>query len=115
MPRAKQFKLSADAIARLIPEAGYCLASDRILVDGERVGWMYREDPDQPDDSGWRFLAGDESEEYYETPENFGVYSLNTVANYDRAIIPLLSAPVGSAFGLDRRTGKLTQTNAPQD
>jgi hypothetical protein len=107
MPPAKKFKLAADAIGRIIPEAGSCLASDRILVDGERVGWMYREAPDQPEDSGWRFLAGDESDRYYETPENFGIYSLNTIANYDAAIIPWLSSPVGSAFGLDPRTGEL--------
>lgn len=38
-----------------------CLATDRIMVDGSRIGYMYREEPD-PDmpDSGWRFTAGDD-------------------------------------------------------
>lgn len=44
-----------------------CFAKDRILVDGCKVGYMYREEPDvdcEMADSGWRFTAGDESEEY---------------------------------------------------
>ena len=39
-----------------------CFATDRILVDGCRVGYCYREEPEEGDenwDSGWRFTAGD--------------------------------------------------------
>jgi len=43
---------------------GACFASDRILVDGCKVGYMYRENPDFPEDGGWRFLSGDESGDY---------------------------------------------------
>jgi len=35
------------------------------------------------------------------TPANIGVYDVNTIANYDRDIIPLLDAPPGSAFERD--------------
>ena len=47
-------------------EAEGCFATDRILVDGEKVGYMYREEPADGNDwdSGWRFTAGDESQEY---------------------------------------------------
>lgn len=78
-----------------------CIATDRILVDGCKVGYMYREEPDTDSDmpdSGWRFTAGDESEEYMDNPENSGIYALNTVANNDPDIIPFLHAPYGSAF-----------------
>ena len=37
-----------------------CIATDRIMVDDEKVGYMYRENPDFVGDSGWRFTAGDE-------------------------------------------------------
>ena len=77
---------------------GGCIASDRITVDGTRVGYMYREQPDNDVDSGWRFFAGDESPEYAETADNFTVYDVNTICNYDPAIIPFLGAPSGSAF-----------------
>jgi hypothetical protein len=60
---------------------------------------MYREQPDKEVDSGWRFLAGDESQEYADTPDNFAIYEVNTICNYDPAIMPHLSAAIGSAFG----------------
>jgi hypothetical protein len=49
-------------------------------------------------DSGWAFLAGDESEAYMAENGNHDIYDVNTIANYDRDIIPLLDAPVGSAY-----------------
>lgn len=78
-----------------------CIATDRILVDGCRVGYMYREAPDYEEDSGWRFLAGDESDLYLAEPQNSDVYDLNTICNYDTDIMPFLSYPAGSAFERD--------------
>lgn len=78
-----------------------CIASDRILVDGARVGYCYRVIPDSADetwDSGWRFTAGDESDDYLEDQDHFAVYALNTVCNYDPDIIPLLDSEPGTAW-----------------
>lgn len=94
----KNFCLSADQIAPLAEGLGGCIATDRIMVDGCRVRFCYREEPLNDVDSGWRFMAGDESDEYMETPANHGFYDVNTVANYDRDIVPLLNSPIGSAF-----------------
>lgn len=96
--KMKQFFLAADKIKRLIEPMGYCIASDRITVDGGKVGYMYREEGDGPADSGWRFFEGSENQEYADEPSHFGLYDVNTIANYDREIIPLLDSPVGSAF-----------------
>ena len=105
-PRDKAFKIPGDQIRTIIPNIGGCYASDRIMVDGAPVGYMYREQPDRDGDSGWRFFAGDESQEYADTPDNFGLYKVNTVCNYDAAIIPFLDAPFGSAFGRVHGTDK---------
>jgi hypothetical protein len=98
-PTQKRFKLSAAEIKRLVPAMGGCFASDRITVDGATVGYMYREKPEGKYDSGWRFFAGDESQEYVDDPKNFAIYEVNTICNYDETIIPLLRSPYGSAFG----------------
>lgn len=82
----------------LAPNKGGCFASDRITVDGRRVGFMYREEPNDQWDSGWRFLAGDESDDYVNDPSNLAIYDVNTIANYDPGIIQYLDAPFGSAF-----------------
>ena len=78
-----------------------CFATNRITVDGMKVGYMYREEPD-PDsdmpDSGWRFFAGDETDEYANDPNNIHIYHLNTICNYDPDIMSYLDAPYGSAW-----------------
>jgi len=98
---SKQFRLSASEIKELISPLGGCLASDRILVDGEPVGYMYRETPTNSVSSGWTFMSGDEDQAYVDDPNNWAIYEVNTICNYDAAIIPYLSSDVGSAFGRD--------------
>ena len=96
----KEFMLKEDQIERLVDLNTVCIASDRITVDGMKVGYMYREEPDNEFDSGWRFFAGDEDEQYTNNPNNFEIYGLNTICNYDQNIIPYLTKPVGTR--LDR-------------
>ena len=94
----KNLRLRSDQIKKLVRRMGVCLASDGITVKGRKVGFMYREEPDHNQESGWRFLAGDESQEYLDNPKNMEIYDVNTIANYDSAIIPYLEAPTFSAF-----------------
>lgn len=94
----KKFRLSAKEIRVLAPGHGGCFASDKITDSGERVGYMYRERPDFPNDSGWRFMSGTESQTFIDDAENTGIYDVNTIANYDPEIIPWLDSPTGSAY-----------------
>jgi hypothetical protein len=94
----KSFRIDASQIKPLVSGYGYCYATDRIVVDGARVGFMYRERPDRERDSGWRFFSGDEDQKYVDNPNNIGIYDVNTIANYDSDVIPHLDAPYGSAF-----------------
>lgn len=95
---SKVFKIPGAQIKQLTPKMEACLATDHITVLGKKVGYMYRERPDSPE-SGWRFFSGEESQAYVDDPSNTSIYALNTIANYDPAIIPYLDAPFGSAFG----------------
>jgi hypothetical protein len=98
---SKRYKLASDQIRPLARGRGSCLASDHITVDGRLVGFMYREEPDTEFDSGWRFLSGLESDAYVNDLANVGLHDVNTIANYDPDVIPLLDAPPGSAFERD--------------
>jgi hypothetical protein len=86
---------------------GGCIASDRITVDGRQVGSMSRESPQNPADSGWVFLSGDEPQEYLDDPNHLAIYEVNTIANYDPTIIPFLYALPGQRF--DRVAGRLVE------
>lgn len=77
---------------------GYILAT-KMLVDGKRkVRFMYREAPDDNQDSGWRFFCGDEDDEYVNNPDNIAVYDINTILAFDRSITPYLNAAVGTTL-----------------
>ena len=95
---AKQFKLTAEQIKPVAEGYGGCIATDKITVEGYPVRFMYREAPDNEFDSGWRFMSGFEDDAYMDDPDNLAIYDVNTIANYDPSIVPLLEAPEGSAF-----------------
>ena len=76
-----------------------CLVSDMITKEGYKVGYMYREIPDDNvPDSRWRFFAGNEDEEYSNSPNNIHIFAINTVCNYDSDIIPYLNAEYDTSF-----------------
>ena len=76
-----------------------CFVSNKITKDGYKVGYMYRENPDDNfPDSGWRVLAGNEEVSYMDNPDNCHIFAINTVCNYDEDIIPYLDAEIGSDF-----------------
>ena len=87
--------------------AARCYATHRILSDGAPVGCLYREEPDDEDaeDSGWRFLAGDETDEYMEDGANYSYVSIGAVLARDDSFIHLLDAEAGAAFDRDPATG----------
>ncbi|HTD06015.1 DUF2185 domain-containing protein [Undibacterium sp.] len=97
----KKFLLSAHEIAPIALGLGGCLATDKIVVDGNLVGYMTRDSPINAQDSGWRFFAGDEDQEYMSRNENHGVYDVNTIVNYDPSILPFIDAEIGSRFERD--------------
>ena len=100
---SKNFILKPEAIKQLIEATEGCTATDKITVEGLKVGFFYREAPRFENDSGWRMMSGTETKEYISDAANTGIYDLNTIANYDPAIIAFLDFPVGSE--LKRRPG----------
>ena len=101
-PRKKEFGLWAPEFKLYLTDwegPSGCFATDHITVLGKKVGWCYREQPTEGrPDSGWRFFSGEESEDYVNDARNTEVYDLNTICNYDPDILPLLTAPVGTAY-----------------
>ncbi len=82
----------------LVPTGGTCYASKKITEEGMKIGFMHREEPTDEFDTGWRFYSGTEDEDYVDNHENVMLYDVNTVANFDRSIIPLLKKPIGTEW-----------------
>ena len=102
--RNRNYHVKVEDVKHLLPDwagADGCIATNRITVEGCKVGYCYREEPDGGWDSGWCFTAGDESEAYMDDPNNAGIYKLNTICNDDPDIIPLLHTPAPCTFERD--------------
>ena len=78
-----------------------CFVTNNILYEARPVGYLYREEPDHDDDSGWRFTAGDETDEYMEDTNNSSYVSLGAVLREDDSYLSLLEREAGVAFARD--------------
>jgi hypothetical protein len=94
----KAYKIPVEGIKPIAVGFGACLATDRITVDGAKVGYCYREEPGISVASGWVFLAGDETQEYADDPDNWAYYDINDIANCDPSIAVIIGHPIGSEF-----------------
>jgi len=108
----KNFKIKAGEFVDLVPQIGGCFPTDKITIDGMKVGYMYREDPCEKMDSGWRFFSGTATQDYVDDPNNTMIYDANTIANYDRAIIPYLNLPFGTKLERIKNTEKFQTITA---
>jgi hypothetical protein len=107
----KKFRIQGCDIKQLIKPIGSCMASDKITVDGEPVGFMYRETSDLDHDSGWRFLSGTETQQYADNLKNWAFYDVNTIVNYDVSIINYLSLPIGTELERIKGTNEFRTVN----
>jgi hypothetical protein len=78
-----------------------CFVTHNILYDGQPVGYLYREEPDYEDDSGWRFTTGTETDEYMDDSNNSSYVSLGAVLREDDSFVDLLDREAGVAFVKD--------------
>ena len=56
---------------------------DACVVEGRsHPDYLYREEPDNPSDSGWRFMSGTEDDAYMSDASKHSVMDVNTIANF---------------------------------
>ena len=84
----KNFKLKAEDIKKLVSPMGGCIATDTITVDGLLV-------------------------QYMDNSNNMGIYDVNTIANYDPAIIPYLNKPHGTSWQRVEGTDEFVEIEQP--
>jgi len=114
--KERHFFIPREAIKpHIAPGRGACIATDSITVQGQPVGFMYREESEKAHDSGWHFFATTDTQEYVDDPDNMAIYDVNTIANYDPDIVPFLDAPYGSAFERQDGVGVFRATDFPDD
>jgi hypothetical protein len=96
--------------------AQFALCSS-VVVGPKRkaVLFAYRQEPDNDQDSGWRFLRGDESEAFLADASHCLVCPLDLVFTMDASLEALVSGPVGSAWKRAAEKDAWTQVEADYD
>ncbi len=74
----------------------FCRVSAKITNEGMKVGFMYREEPDNSTDSGWRFLSGTETQKYVDDENNSQIIDLETIIKIDQAVAQYITRPFGT-------------------
>lgn len=87
----------------------YAVVSRLVATDRRKVRWMYREEPTEPADTGWRFFSGDEAEDFGEDQENFEFHGLDTVIEIDPSVAPHLDRAAPVAFERDTPDSPFTE------
>lgn len=75
----------------------YAFISQR-AIDHNYVGFCYREHSEIKIDSGWRFLYGDEDEDFLDNPDNIITQNLSDVIQWKPELESILSARHNSEF-----------------
>lgn len=70
-------------------------------IDNNYIGYCYREYSDIKIDSGWRFLFGDEDENYLDNPDNSITQDLSEIITWKPELEQILSERRGSDFEWD--------------
>ena len=83
----------------------YAIVSRQVSEDGLAVGFLYREAPGFPNDSGWRFFSGAESDEFCEDAANFDTLPLSQALELCPEAAALMKESAGAWEWDDERGG----------
>lgn len=75
----------------------YAFVTQR-AIDADYVGYCYRESSEIKIDSGWRFLYGDEDEEYLDNPDNTITRDISDILEWKPELKDIISERRGSEF-----------------
>ncbi|MCC8145690.1 MAG: DUF2185 domain-containing protein [Bacteroidales bacterium] len=76
----------------------------RRAIEADCIGYCYREEPETKIDSGWRFLYGDEDEEYLDNPVYKEAVYPEEMLSINPSLDLILAAPVGAEFEWDEES-----------
>ncbi len=74
------------------------IVSKMCFEKGECVRFLYREQPDNDEDSGWRVFTGTETDDYVDDPDNFLFMNVGYLLNKDPSLLEPLKEDIGAVF-----------------
>ena len=88
----------------------WALVSKLFLGEDGVIRFLYREQPDRSEDSGWRMFTGFEDDEYANNPENIQLMNVGYLLDKDMTLLEPLKYGYGAVFereGKDKKWEKI--------
>lgn len=76
----------------------------KLLENGAKIGFAYREQPDNEYDSGWRFFTGEEDQEYVDNADNILFLPIADIIKIDDSIKGILENNYNTAYEKENNT-----------
>ncbi len=78
----------------------YALISKLVIDENLVITWVYRDQPEMEEDSGWRIFSGEEPEEFFDedAEDNFVMIQLKDLVENDPTLESILKSPSNSEF-----------------
>lgn len=90
-----------------IKNAGGSITSKNVLEKNGRIKWLFREEPIDAIDNGWRVLSDIDDDEYINNPKNMVVCNFNTLINIEPALMGIYLLPIGSDIRIVEEDSKI--------
>ena len=94
--KSEDYMIPTKNKANLLDKKAYL--SKKVLDENWKVGFMYRDEPLNEQDSGWSFMAGNEDDEYNSNSQNIAVVTIGEVSQIDPDILKYIDNPVGTTL-----------------
>lgn len=102
-------------VARILVREGHPLwcenaeemafVSRAVLAPSGRAGWVYREEPETDDDSGWRVFVGTEPQSFLDDPANVTRMALGDLIDRDGSLAAVFRGEFGPTAAREGGSG----------
>lgn len=77
----------------------FALISKYIIDEKLPITWIFRDNPETNEDSGWRILSGSEDEDFFDDQEDsFVGITIAELLRYEPSLVSLINSPFQSEF-----------------
>ena len=96
-----KFKKGEKTEIRKTHNLGGCIMTKSLFEGTSNLKWIFREEPVNLADNGWRALGDTDTEEYINIPENNVVVDFDRLVEIEPAVLSIYSLPIGTNLEYD--------------
>lgn len=94
---------------------GGCIVTKSLYEGTSKLKWIFREEPVNPVDNGWRAIGDSDTEEYINTPGNNLVVDFDRLVEIEPAVLAIYEMPVGTDLEFDSQRRVFIDSNTMKE